>query len=137
MASQPPMFASPSFLALMVIPSASEAISRTMSGIGRPAWPGSRSWMNQAFSANRQASRKSGTPNRSQIARTPRRFSRQTGWPPPLLLVIVTNTTGTSGRAALLEERLERDQVHVALERVLQRWLAALGDDQVDRLRRR
>jgi hypothetical protein len=33
-ASQPPMFASPSFLADIVIPSANEAISRTMSGMG-------------------------------------------------------------------------------------------------------
>ena len=38
------------------------AISRTMSGIERSAWPGSRVLMNHAFSANRQASRKSGTP---------------------------------------------------------------------------
>ena len=34
-ASQPPMLARPSFLADIVMPSASEAISRTMSGIGR------------------------------------------------------------------------------------------------------
>jgi hypothetical protein len=89
------MLARPSFLADIVIPSASEAISRTISTTLRSAWPGSRVLMNQAFSANRQASRKRGTPWRSQIARTPRRFSRLTGWPPPELLVIVTKTAGT------------------------------------------
>ena len=73
------MFAIGSFFALIVIPSASEAISRTMSGTDVPPYPGSRSVMNQAFSANRQASRNSGTPYRSQIARTPRRFSSETG----------------------------------------------------------
>ena len=56
------MFASGSFFALIVIPSASDAISRTISATGRAAWPGSRSRMNHAFSAKRHASRKSGTP---------------------------------------------------------------------------
>jgi hypothetical protein len=51
------MLASGSFLADMVIPSASADISRTMSGTGTSAYPGSRVLMNQAFSANRQASR--------------------------------------------------------------------------------
>ena len=37
MASQPPMFASASFLPDMVIPSASDAISRTMSGMAASA----------------------------------------------------------------------------------------------------
>ena len=74
-------------------------------GSAGPPGPASRSWMNQAFSAKRQASRKSGTPYRSQTARTPRRFSSETGWPPPELLVIVTNTTGTWSGAARLDER--------------------------------
>ncbi len=39
------MFTSPSFLALIVQPSASEYISRAMSRTGRPACPGSRSLM--------------------------------------------------------------------------------------------
>jgi hypothetical protein len=95
-ASQPPMLASGSFFALIVMPSARLAISRTMSGISRSAWPGSRSLMNHAFSANRHASRNSGTPKRSHSTRTPRRFSSETGCPPPELFVIVTNTTGTS-----------------------------------------
>ena len=127
------MFARPSFLADIVMPSASAAISRTMSGIERSPWPGSRSLMNQAFSAKRQASRKSGTPWRSQTARTARRFSSETGCPPPELLVTVTNTTGTS-RGALGEQPVERVDVHVALERVERRRVAALGDDEVDRL---
>ena len=87
--------------------------------------------MNHAFSAKRQASRKSGTPWRSQTERTPRRFSRETGWPPPELFVTVTNTTGTSP-AALDEERLERLRVHVALEGCSDRRIAALGDHEVD-----
>ena len=78
------------------MPSASDAISRAMSGTVRPSCPGSRVLMNHAFSAKRQASRNSGTPNRSQRERTPRRFSSETGWPPPELFVTVTNTTGTS-----------------------------------------
>jgi hypothetical protein len=85
----------------MVIPSASAAMSRTMSGTVRSACPGSRVLMNQAFSAKRQASRKSGLSNRSQTARTARRFSSETGCPPPELLVTVTNTTGTSAARAV------------------------------------
>ena len=94
------MLASPSFFALIVIPSASDAISRTMSVIARSACPGSRVLMNQAFSANRQASMKSGMPCRSQTSRTALRFASETGWPPPELLVTVTNTTGTSAFGA-------------------------------------
>ncbi len=78
-ASQPPMFASGSFLALIVIPSARQAISRTMSATSRPSWPSSRSRMNHAFSANRQASRKSGTWCLSQTALTAWRFAKLTG----------------------------------------------------------
>ena len=89
-----------SFLALIVMPSASDAISRTMSGTSRSACPASRSWMNQAFSAKRQASRNSGLPCASQTARTACRLASDTGWPPPLLLVIVTITTGTSSPRA-------------------------------------
>ena len=48
-----------------------------------------------AFSAKRQASRKKGFLNRSHRARTPRRFSSETGWPPPELFVTVTITSGT------------------------------------------
>ena len=85
-----------SFLALIVMPSASDAISRTMSVTSRSACPGSRSWMNQAFSAKRQASRNSRLPYASHTSRTARRLASDTGCPPPLLLVIVMNTTGTS-----------------------------------------
>ncbi len=99
------MLASGSFFALIVIPSASEAISRTMSATIRSSWPGSRWRMNQAFSAKRHASRKSGTPKRSQSARTPRRFSSETGWPPPELFVIVTITAGTSAGARASSRR--------------------------------
>jgi hypothetical protein len=43
----------PSFFADMVMPSASEAVSRTMSRMERSAWPGSRGLTNHAFSAKR------------------------------------------------------------------------------------
>ncbi len=52
--------------------------------------------MNQAFSAKRQASRKSGLPWAWAISETARRFSSETGWPPPELFVIVIITQGTS-----------------------------------------
>ena len=90
------MFASGSFFALIVMPSARAAISRTMSATPRSPCPGSRERMNHAFSANRHASRNNGTSNRSHRSRTPWRFSSETGWPPPELFVIVTNTAGTS-----------------------------------------
>ena len=106
------MFASGSFFALIVMPSASDAISRTMSATARSPCPSSRSRMNHAFSAKRQASRKSGTPCRSHTSRTARRFASETGWPPPELFVIVTMTAGTSA-AALGEQPLERGDVHV------------------------
>ena len=132
-ASQPPMLASPSFLALIVMPSARAAMSWTMSTTERSAWPGSRVLMNHAFSANRQASRNSGTPWRSHTARTARRFSSETGWPPPELFVTVTKTTGT--RSPLASSSVSsRVDVHVPLERVDRLWVAALGDDEVDRL---
>ena len=86
----------PSFLADIVIPSASEPISWTISVTDRCACPGSRSLMNHAFSANRQPSRNSGLPYRSQTSRTARRLASETGCPPPELLVIVTTTSGTS-----------------------------------------
>ena len=108
-------------------------MSWTMSTTGRSAWPGSRVLMNHAFSANRQASRNSGTPWRSHTARTARRFSSDTGWPPPELFVTVTNTTGTRSPLAS-SKAFEPGDVHVALERVDRLWVAALGDDQVDRL---
>ena len=73
-------------------------------------------------------------PNRSHTARTARRFASETGWPPPLLLVIVTKTAGTFSGAALGQEGLERRDVHVSLERMEHRWNATLGDDQVDGL---
>ena len=99
----------------------------------RSACPGSRSRMNQAFSAKRQASRNSGTPWRSQIARTPRRFSSDTGWPPPELLVMVMNTTGTSARRAV-EQLVEAVEVHVPLERVEGAGVEPLRDHEVDGL---
>ena len=47
--------------------------------------------------------------------------------------MIVTKTTGT-WPACSVEERLQRDDVHVALERVDRRRVVALLDDEVDRL---
>ncbi len=111
------MFDSPSFLADMVHPSASENISWAIAFGVRPPCPGSRSLMNQAFSANRHASRKNGLPNRSHSARTPRRFSSDTGWPPPELFVTVTITSGTRCPRSS-SRRSSAAEVHVALERV-------------------
>ncbi len=56
LARKPPMFARPSFLALMVQPSAWLKISRTISATVLCPCPFSRCLMNQAFSAKRQAS---------------------------------------------------------------------------------
>ncbi len=56
------MFTRPSFLALMVHPSASPNISWAMRFTGTSAKPGSRIFTNMAFSAKRQASRMSGLP---------------------------------------------------------------------------
>ena len=70
---------------------------------------------------------------RVHSSRTARRLASETGCPPPELLVIVTNTTGMRSRRAR-EQRLQRLEVHVALEGVAGRRRAALGDDQVDRL---
>ena len=89
--------------------------------------------MNHAFSANRQASRNSGLPYRSQTSRTARMLAMLTGWPPPELLVTVSITSGTaSARSA--SSRSQRRDVHVALEGVPQRRLRALRDRQVDGL---
>ena len=91
------MFASASFFALIVMPSARAAISRTMSATSRSPCPGSRSRMNQAFSANRHASRNSGTPYRSQsVAHAAQVLERDGLARRRELFVIVTNTTGTS-----------------------------------------
>ena len=93
--------------------------------------------MNHAFSANRQASRKSGTPKRSQSARAPRRFSSETGWPPPELFVIVTITSGTSAARSSKSKRSSAAEVDVPLERVEARRFERLRDREVDRLPRR
>ena len=94
------MLTRPSFLALMIAPSAASNCSRATAPTGRPRWPGSRSLMNHAFSAKRQASRKKGTPRRRQTSRAARRFSRLTGWPPAALLVMVHRTRGTRAPSA-------------------------------------
>ncbi len=86
------MLASPSFLALIVQPSASANISRTMLGTERPDWPTSRCLISHAFSAKRQASMNSGTWCSSHSLRTASRLARLTGWPPPALLVTVIMT---------------------------------------------
>ncbi len=65
------MFAMPSFLALIVQPSAYENISRAISSGVFSAYPGSRVLMNQAFSANRQASMMNGIPFVGDLAGSP------------------------------------------------------------------
>ena len=94
------MLTRPSFLALMIAPSAAANWSRAIARTGRSRWPGSRCLTNHAFSAKRQASRKKGTPWRRQISRTARRFSRLTGWPPVALLVMVQRASGTRAPSA-------------------------------------
>ncbi len=84
-----------SFFADIIAPSASEKASRAISRAERCDCPGSRSLTRYAFSAKRAASRNSGTEWRSQIARTRRRFSKETGWPPPVLSVSVIRQSGT------------------------------------------
>ena len=78
-ASQPPILAKASFFALMVMPSATANMSRTMSFTLRSACPGSRHLMNQAFSAKRQPSMISGLPWRCAISAAARMLARLTG----------------------------------------------------------
>src|SRR3989339_485305 len=59
------------------------------------SYPVSYFFMNQAFSAKRQASSIRGMPYLWAIAATALILSSATGWPPPVLLVIVRKTTGT------------------------------------------
>ena len=59
-------------------------------------------------------------------ARTPRRFSSDTGWPPPELFVIVTKTTGTCSAPRSVMKRIQRVEIHVALEGVERRRVAHL-----------
>ena len=58
--------------------------------------------MKKQFSANRQASKISGIPYRFNKARVCLMFSIETGWPPPLLLVIVIMTSGMLSRPSRL-----------------------------------
>ena len=59
---KPPMLTMPSFLALIVAPSAYENISAAISAIDAFSYPGSRILMNIAFSAKRHTSRMNGLP---------------------------------------------------------------------------
>ena len=86
--------------------------------------------MNQAFSAKRQASRKSGRPWRSHTARTARRLASDTGWPPTVVGDGHHHERDVL-RAALLDQPLERGDVHVALERGARARVARRG--QVER----
>jgi hypothetical protein len=66
-------------------------------------------------------------------ARTLRRFSSDTGCPPPELFVIVTMTSTT--RIAIDQQRpLQETEVHVPPERMQHRRDASLSDHQVPRL---
>ena len=97
MASQPPMFASPSFLADIVIPSARDAISRTMSGMGLEPY-------RLAGSDEPRVLRKAARVEEQRQAVSVAdgtdlgRLAIDTGWPPPELLVTVTKTTGMASR---------------------------------------
>ena len=105
-----------------------------MSATSRSACPGSRSWMNQAFSANRQASRNSGLPcashdlaDRVQVGQRHRL--------PAAAVVGDRHEHDRDVVPALAQQRVQRRDVHVALERVVGLRVAALRDDQVDGLR--
>ena len=134
MASHPPMLPIGSFFALIVMPSASAAMSRTMSVTSRPDWPGSRSRMNQAFSAKRQASRNSGLPYASHTA-ADRTQIRQRDGLPTTAVVGDRHEHDRHVFAPRTQQRLECRNVHVALERMVDLRVAALGDEQIDRLR--
>ena len=128
------MFASGSFFALIVIPSARLAISRTMSATSRSPWPGSRSRMNQAFSAKRQASRKSGTPCAVADGADGAEVLERDRLPAAGVVRDRDHHDRDVLGAARRDEPLERLDVHVALERVLRRRVVPLGDHEVDRL---
>ena len=117
-----------SFLADMVMPSASEAISRTMSCHGGALVARLAGLMNQAFSAKRHASRKSGT---CRSGRRP---------PAPIAEVLHAHGLATAGvvgdghehdghSAALSSARSDPAlRVHVAFERVAKAGLKSFGD---------
>jgi hypothetical protein len=94
------MFTSPSFFALMRQPSVRSNIARAIAPGDESRYAASRSRISHAFSANRAASRKSGTPRRSQISRVARRLASETGCPPHPFDVAVMTTSGTRFPAA-------------------------------------
>eukprot|EP00732_Lithocolla_globosa_P003687 Lithocolla_globosa_v1_NODE_3054_length_1780_cov_23.123478.p2 type:complete len:176 gc:universal NODE_3054_length_1780_cov_23.123478:1309-782(-) len=94
MLSAPPILAIPSFFKLMVNKSQCENISFTIAGIDISWQPSSNILMNQAFSANLQASSIKGTSKRSQMALTSLMCFKETGCPAAVLFVIVSNTKG-------------------------------------------
>jgi hypothetical protein len=127
------MLASPSFLADMVMPSASAAMSRTMS---RTPDPPAR----LAFADEPGVLGEPAGVEEERLAVTVSQTSRhaaqvlQAHRLPAAGVVRHGDITRGTSSAALLEQRLESVQVHVALERVLELRDAALGDDEVDRL---
>lgn len=94
-AQNPPMLTSPSFLEDMTAMSAQDIISLTICGMLAWAYSGSRSRMNQAFSANRVASITNGMPACRAISDAARRFANATGWPPVVLQVTVATIATT------------------------------------------
>jgi hypothetical protein len=89
--------------------------------------------MNQAFSAKRQASRKNGLP----VAVAERADAAQVLERDRLAAARVVGDGHHHERhavAVLVERPLERLEVDVALERVHERRVAALGDHEVERL---
>ena len=111
------MLARPSFLADIVMPSASDAISRTMSGIGlvgvaRLALLDEPGVLGEAAGVQEERERRSGRRPRAPRGGWP----CDTGWPPIELLVTVMNTTGTSSAPRSSMQALQGGDVHVALE---------------------
>ena len=129
-ASQPPMLARPSFLADIVMPSASAAISRTMSGmrsvrVARLALLDEPGVLGEAarVEEERQAVSVADRAHGAQVARGHR-----------LAAARVVGDGDEHDRdvlgAALADEGVQRGDVHVALEGVDGRRVAALGDDR-------
>ena len=129
---QPPMFTSESFLADIVQPSVRSHISRRISAMVRFAWPGSRSWMNQAFSTARVASRITMIPCSSAISRTRRRFASEIGCPPAMFTVPAIDRYGTFSARSMTFSSFSRSTSPLNGCRLVGSW--ASSDDHVDEL---
>ena len=133
-ASQPPMLASGSFLALIVIPSASEAISRTMSATSRAglallALADEPGVLGEAAGVQekRYLMLVADGPHLVQVRQADRLATCR----------VVGDRDHHHGHVlapASCDQIVERGGVEVALERMQACRVASLGDDEIDRL---